>query len=57
MFSIFSRESTARRVLRDRLASAKRGLERAMKMHGVNSDKAREFDRLVDKLEAELANA
>jgi hypothetical protein len=57
MFSIFNRESSTRRVLRERLASAKRGLERAMKIHGVNSDKAREFDKLVDKLEMELAHA
>lgn len=57
MFSFFNRESATRRVLRERLASAKRGLERAMRLHGVNSDKAREFDKLVDKLEAELAYA
>ncbi|MNC18244.1 hypothetical protein D3C81_318960 [compost metagenome] len=36
-----------------RLASAKRGLERAMRIHGINSDRAREFDKLIDKLEAE----
>ncbi|ARV77499.1 hypothetical protein FDI21_gp212 [Pseudomonas phage Noxifer] len=57
MFSFFNRESSTRRVLRERLASAKRGLSRAMRLHGVNSERAREFDKLVSKLESELTNA
>lgn len=57
MFSFFNRESSTRRVLRERLASAKRGLVRAMRLHGVNSERAREFDKLVSKLEMELTNA
>ena len=57
MFSFFNRESSTRRVLRERLASAKRGLVRAMRLHGVNSERAREFDKLVSKLESELTNA
>lgn len=57
MFSFFNRVSSTRRVLNERLASAKRGLERAMRLHGVNSDRAREFDKLVEKLESELTNA
>jgi hypothetical protein len=57
IFNIFRKESPERRALNHRLASAKRALVRAMKIHGINSDRAREFDKLIDKLEAELAHA
>jgi hypothetical protein len=56
-FNLFRKGSPEHRVLHTRLASAKRALVRAMRIHGVNSDRAREFDKLIDKLEAELAHA
>lgn len=52
-FDIFKHEPTKRAALDHRLASAKRGMERAMRIHGINSDRAREFDKLIDKLETE----
>lgn len=54
MFSFFFKQSE-RDALRAKIASTKRAMERAMRRHGINSDAAREFDKQLDKLEAELA--
>lgn len=54
MFTFFIKKSE-RDVLRAKIASTYAAMERAMRRHGVNSDAAREFDRMIDKLEAELA--
>ena len=54
MFSMFFKQSE-RDLLRAKIASTYIAMDRAMRRHGINSTAAREFDRQIDKLEAELA--
>lgn len=56
-FDLFKHVPTKHATLNHRVVSAKKAMERAMRLHGVNSDRARDFDKLIDKLESELADA
>ena len=55
MFNVFKKDE--RESLRQAINARRRLLEQAMRKHGINSSQAREFDKQIDELEAQLQAA
>lgn len=52
MFNFFKKDD--RKALVQKIHATKRLMENAMRKHGVNSSQVKDFDKQLDKLEAQL---